>query len=150
MRARGGCAAAGAAVLLATLLPWSSTGGPYRNGWDSVALALALDEALCDPVLAAAATTWFAVPLLAALALLTAVVARRPWATVALRVAGGLVVVVVLGIAAGIHLAAWDLSPLGPSLAALGGAALVLLAGHLPARSSDGPPPDRTLLGVRP
>ena len=149
MRTRGGCIAAGAAVLLATLLPWSSTGGPYRNGWASVSLALALDEALREPVLAAVATAWFAVPVLAALAVLVAVVAHRPWAAPALRVAGVLVVLVVVTVATGIHLARWDLSPLGPSLAVVGGAGLLLLAGRIPVHPSAAPP-ERTAPGVRP
>jgi hypothetical protein len=150
MRTRGGCIAAGAAVLLATVLPWSSTGGPDRNGWDTASLALALDEALREPLLAAVATAWFAVPVLAALAVLTAVVGHRPWAALALRVAGALVVLVVATISAGIVLAGWALFPLGPSLAVAGGAALLLLAGRLPARTTPGLPSDGTVPGVRP
>jgi hypothetical protein len=117
-------------VLGATLLPWSSTGGDARNGWDTASLALALDEAVHRPVLTVLACVWFAVPLLAAAALVLTAVLPRRWAALGLRALGALlvlVVVLVLAVLVAVPRGGPDFSLLGPSLALVGSAALVAL-----------------------
>lgn len=130
MRRQGGCVLAAAAVLAATLLPWSSTGGHGRNGWDTASLALALDEAVDRPVLTVLACVWFAVPLSAAGALVLAAALPRRWAALALRALGALLVlavVLVLAVLVAVPRGGPDFSLLGPCLALVGGVALVAL-----------------------
>jgi ABC-type sugar transport system permease subunit len=121
---------AAVAVLAATLLPWSSTGGQGRNGWDTASLALALDEAVHRPVLIVLACVWFAVPLSAAVALVLAAVLPRRWAALALRAVGALLVLavgVVVAVLVAVPRGGPDFSLLGPCLALGGGAALMAL-----------------------
>jgi hypothetical protein len=125
-----GCALSAAAVLIATLLPWSSTAAVGRSGWDTASLALALDEAVHRPVLTALASVWFVVPLAAAGALVVAVALPRRWAVLALRSLGVLLVLVVLGVVAvlvAVPRGGPDYSLLGPTLALAGGVALAAL-----------------------
>jgi hypothetical protein len=137
VRRQFGCVLSAAAVLAATVLPWSSTGAVARNGWDTASLALALDEAVHQPVLTALACVWFAVPLSAAAALVMTAVLPRRWAVLALRFLGALLVLVVLVVVAvlvAVPRGGPDFSLLGPSLALVGGVALVALPA--PFRSS--------------
>lgn len=127
MRRQAGSALAAVAVLAATVLPWSSTAAAGRNGWETASLALALDEAVRRPVLTVFACVWFAVPLLAAAALVPASMLPRPWAVVALRSAGALLVLVVLAVLVAVPQAGVDVALSGPLLALAGGAALVAL-----------------------
>ena len=130
MRRQLGCVLAAAAVLLATLLPWSSTAGAGRSGWDTASLALALDEAVHRPVLTVLASVWFAVPLTAAVALVLTAVLPRRWAGTALRCLGVLLILLVLLVFAAlvaVPRGGPNESLLGPCLALAGGVALVAL-----------------------
>lgn len=135
MGRQAGCAIAAAAALAATVLPWSSTAAAGRNGWETASLALALDEAMHQPLLAGLAHVWFAVPLAAALALCACFLLPRRPAVVALRALGALLVLDVLVVLVALQLIGPDVSLLGPLLVLAGGAALVAL----PARSSAHP-----------
>lgn len=151
MRRQVGCVVSAAAVLIASLLPWSSTGGVGRSGWDTASLALALDEAVHRPVLTALASVWFAVPLLAAVGLVLAVVLPRGWAVLGLRVGGVLLVLAVLVVGAAlvaVPRGGPDVAPLGPCLALAGGVALVALPAPVrrPSRSRQ---PAAAATGVR-
>jgi hypothetical protein len=151
VRRQLGCVASAAAVLIATVLPWSSTGAVGRSGWDTASLALALDEVLHQPVLTALACVWFAVPLSAAAALVPTAVLPRRGAVLALRSLGALLVLVVLVVLAAliaVPRGGPDFSLLGPALALAGGVALVAL----PAPFGVPPRPRRdaaTATGVR-
>jgi hypothetical protein len=134
---RIGCAAAGTAVLVSTVLPWSAAGAAGRGGWDSVSLALAVDEAVHEPVLRAFAVGWFAVPLLGASALLLAALTSLRWAAQALRVTGALLLLVLALLVTGLLAVDWELSIVGPLLAAAGSAALLLLPTRSRVTSSD-------------
>jgi hypothetical protein len=137
VRRQLGCVVSAAAVLTATVLPWSSTGAVKRTGWDTASLALAVDEAVHRPVLTAFAVLWFAVPLSAATALVLTAVLPNRGAVLALRSLGALLVLavlVVLAILVAVPRGGPDFSLLGPSLALVGGVALVALPA--PFRSS--------------
>ena len=130
MRRQLGCVLSAAAVLAATVLPWSSTAAVGRSGWDTASLALALDEAVHRPILTVLASVWFVVPLAAAAALVLTAVHPRRWAVTALRSLGVLLVLVVLVVAAVlIAVPRWGphFALLGPCLALAGGVALVAL-----------------------
>jgi hypothetical protein len=130
VRRQLGCVLSAAAVLIATLLPWSSTGAVGRNGWDTASLALALDEVVHQPVLTALASVWFAVPLSAAAALVLTAVLPRRGAVLALRALGALlvlVVLVVLAVLIAVPRGGPDFALLGPGLALAGGVALAAL-----------------------
>ena len=124
-----------AAVLGATVLPWSSTAAAGRTGWETASLALALDEAVHRPVLTALACVWFAVPLGAATALCASVLLPRRPAVVALRSLGALLVLVVLTALLALRWAGLDVALLGPLLALAGSAALVALPARFRFRS---------------
>lgn len=134
MRRLAGSVAAAAAVLVATLLPWSSTAAAGRSGWQTASLALALDEAVHRPVLTVLACVWFSVPLLAAAALAVATRLPRRWAVVALRSVGALLLVVVPAVLVAVHSAGADISLSGPLLALAGAAALVAVPAPIPDR----------------
>lgn len=143
MRRQIGCAVSAVVVLAATVLPWSSTAAAGRTGWETAALALALDEAVGRPLLTVFACVWFVVPLAAALALVLSVLLPRRGVAVALRCLGALLVVVVLAVVvtveAGLDRTGWDVSLLGPLLSLVASAALVAL----PPRSLTPPRPRR-------
>jgi hypothetical protein len=139
-----GCTASGVAVLASTVLPWSSTAAAGRNGWETASLALALHEAVHQSVLEVFAGVWFAVPLLAATALVVSCALPRTWAAVALRVIGVMLVAAVLAVLFALRQAGWDTSLLGPLSALAGGAALVALAGRVHPQ----PPTRRTAAGA--
>ena len=150
MRRQFGCVLAAAAVLAATVLPWSSTGPVGRSGWDTASLALALDEAVHRPGLTALASVWFAVPLSAAAALVLTAVLPSRWAVLALRSLGALLVVavvVVLAVLMAVARGGPDLALLGPGVALVGGIALVMLPA--PFRSSPRTRHDAAGTGVR-
>jgi hypothetical protein len=138
VRRQLGCVLSAAAVLIATLLPWSSTAAIGRSGWDTASLALALDEAVHRPVLTALASVWFAVPLAAALALVFTAVLPRGWAVLGLRVLGVVLVLGVLVVGAvllAVPRGGPDVDLLGPCLALAGGVALVALPAPFRRRS---------------
>ena len=134
MHRHAGSALAAAAVLAATVLPWSSTAAAGRSGWETASLALALDEAVHRPVLTVFACVWFAVPLLAAAALAPATMLPRSWAVVALRSIGALLILVVLAVLVAVPTAGVDVSLFGPLLALAGSAALVALPAPIRSR----------------
>jgi hypothetical protein len=125
-----------AAALVATALPWSSTAAAGRDGWETASLALAIGEAVREPVLTALACTWFAVPLAAAAAFPVSLL--LPWrsAAVALRLLGALLALAVLIVLVALHRSGMDVAPFGPLLALTGGTALAVL----PVRDRARPP----------
>ncbi len=136
-------------VLVATVLPWSSTGTGSRNGWDSMTLVLALEEVLHEPLLRALAASWFAVPVLAAVALLLTLLPPARGTAPALRVAGAVLLVAVLAVLAGLFAAGWDVSPWGPLPAVAGGAALLVLPTRIRHQSPGPLPRDPAQTGTR-
>jgi len=122
-----GCAVSAVVVLAATVLPWSSTAAAGRNGWETASLALALDEAMHRPVLTVFASTWYAVPLAAALALVLCALLPRRGAALALRCLGALLVLLVLAVLVALGRAGLGVALPGPLLSLLGGAALLAL-----------------------
>jgi hypothetical protein len=139
VRRQAGCLLSAAAVLAATVLPWSSTGAASRNGWQTASLALALDEALDLPVLTVLACVWFVVPVAAACALCSSVLLPRHPAAVALRTLGALLVLAALAVLIAVHRAGLDIAPVGPLLATAAGAALVALPAPFRSRWSTRP-----------
>jgi hypothetical protein len=127
VRRQAGCLISATAVLAATVLPWSSTAAAGRNGWQTASLALALDEAVHQPVLAALAYLWYAVPLAAATALCVSFLLPRRPAVAVLRALGALLVLDVLTVLVALHRIGPDVALLGPLLALAGGVALLTL-----------------------
>lgn len=133
MKHRSGCAVSAAAVLAATVLPWSRTAAAGRNGWETASLALALDEAVDRPLLTALACVWFAVPVAAALALVVSSAPPRRGAPAVRRSLGALVVLAVCAVLVAVTWAGLDVALPGPLLALAAAAALTALpAGSTP------------------
>jgi hypothetical protein len=135
VRRQAGCLISAAAVLASTVLPWSSTTAAGRSGWETASLALALDEAVHEPVLTVLACLWFVVPLAAATALCVSVLLPRRLAGSALRVLGALLTLVVLTTVVALQRTGLDVVPLGPFLALLGALALMALPPRTRTRS---------------
>lgn len=136
MRRQAGSLVSAAAALVATALPWSSTAATGRDGWETASLALAIDEAVREPVLTALACIWFAVPLAAAAAFPVSLLLPRRSAGVALRLLGALLVLAVLVVLVALHRLGMDVSPFGPLLALTAGTALAVLPAGDRARPS--------------
>jgi hypothetical protein len=77
------------------------------------------------------------VPLLGASALLLATLTSLRWGAPALRLSGGLVLLVLAVLVAGLLAVDWELSVVGPLLAAVGSAVLLLLPTRSRVASSD-------------